>query len=84
MVFFSFFFLLFGALTAYGVPRPGNQTPATGATYTTAAAMPGSLTGCAGPGIEPASQRSRDAVDPIVSQRELQDKLLDPSQPQNN
>ena len=31
----------------------------------------GSLTHCAGPGIEPESQSSREAADPIVPQREL-------------
>ena len=31
----------------------------------------GSLTLCAGLGIEPASQCSRDAADPVVPQREL-------------
>ena len=33
----------------------------------------GSLTYCAGPGIEPTSQRSREATDPVAPQRELPD-----------
>ena len=35
----------------------------------------GSLTHCAGPGIEPASQSSQDATDPAVPQEELQKNL---------
>ena len=35
-----------------------------------------SLTCFAGPGIEPASQCSQDAPDPIAPQQELQEKLL--------
>ena len=31
----------------------------------------GSLTHCAGPGIEPASQHSQDATDPVLPQKEL-------------
>ena len=34
-------------------------------------ASPGSLTHCAGPGMEPASQGSQDTTDPVAPQREL-------------
>lgn len=37
---FTLFFFFFDCPTAYGVPRPGNQIPATGATYAGAMATP--------------------------------------------
>ena len=49
---------------AHAVLGPGNQIPATTATYAKAAAMPDPLTHCAGLGIEPSSCRCRDATDP--------------------
>ena len=36
----------------------------------------GSLTHCAGPGIQPATQHSQDATDPIESQQELHDRVV--------
>ena len=36
----------------------------------------GSLTHCAGPGIQPATQNSQNATDPIESQQELHDRVV--------
>ena len=35
-----------------------------------------SLTHCTGPGVEPVSQHSRDAINPIAPERELHPKCL--------
>ena len=55
-----FFFSSFGHPVAYGVPRPGITS---NLSHNCGNAR--SLTHCAGPGIEPASQHSRDAANPV-------------------
>ena len=44
---------------------------ATVTTYAAAVATAGSLTNCARPGMEPASQCSRDTTDPLAPKQEL-------------
>ena len=56
---FVLFCFVFGHLAIYGVTRSGTR------------AMAGSLTHCARPGIEPVSQHSKVATNPIVPQWEL-------------
>lgn len=66
---FSFFFFCFGCSMAYGVL---GQVSDPSHSYTGAAAILDPSSHHPGPGIKPASWRSRDAADPVVPQWELQ------------
>ena len=67
-----FFFFFFGCPEAYGVRGAENQIRDAVATYT---AVVATLTGSplSQAGIEPASQRSREAPNPHAPQKELQE-----------
>ena len=69
--FFIYLFIFFlGRPMAYGVPRPGLD-PSLSFNLRHSCSNAGSLTHCAGLGIEPASQGSQDTADPIAPQQEL-------------
>ena len=70
LYFTLFHFIFFGHVVACGVPRPGIRSePQLLPTHQ-------SLTHCARLGIEPESQCSRIAADPIAPQQELQYHLF--------
>ena len=53
------------------VSGPGSESEQQLPAYATAVATVDPLTHCARPGIEPLSQCSQEAADPVVPQREL-------------
>ena len=65
-----FFFFFFGRLTAYGAPRPGIRSEV-GCELGHSYRNNESLTHCARPGTEPASQLSQVTANTIVPQQEL-------------
>ena len=70
ILFLFIYFFFFGCLTAYGVPGPGIRSKSLQPTLRLWQCW--TLTHCAWPGIEPMSQHSRDAVNRVAPQRELQ------------
>ena len=68
---FFLFFLFFGCPVVHEFPGQGSA-PRCSCDLLHSCGNVGSLTHCAGLGIEPASQLSRDTADPVAPQWELQ------------
>ena len=68
----GFLVLVFGCPTAYGVPWPG-ISPSHSCDLCCSCSNARSLTHCAGLGIEPSSQCSRDTANPVAPPWELRD-----------
>ena len=67
---FDILFFISGHPMAYGVPGPGSD-PSHSCHLSHSSSNTRSLTHCRGPGVEPASQCSQDAADPVVPHWEL-------------
>ena len=68
--FFFFFFFFLAAPTHMEFPGQGSD-PSHSLNLSLSCGTAGSLTHCAGPGIEPVSQHSQDTANPVVPQWEL-------------